>query len=719
MILRIATGLARNRAPEHRWRRVAVPVSAAIFMLLVFAGSSVVAMVQRGAERVEQRTALLAKKPSPTDLNLIGGDDVWRGEQYLVVWIEPAGNEEPVLPQGMKRLPEPGQAVVSPGLDRLASDNPELAARYPNRLVLGTEGIYSRNELFAYVRVPEGRHLPEGLAGDLSGDTPAGRVRAFGPPTGADVPYGLQPLSPIPTTGEVLGGVLGFLVVPGLTVLAVGLAAASGVRDRRFEVLSWIGVPGRTLAALAVLETMILALPGLVAVSVLWGLLSPCLEQVPLVGHDAVRGDLGLPWWLLAAELGAGAAMTGLVAILVTTIRRQRGTARPRPGAGRAAISPLRAAPLGVALVLFVLGWPVRGPLGAMLNLGGIVATVAGVPLAFPVALRAVGVALGRLESVPVSIAGRGLEWDPLRAARPFLGIAALLIIALAGSGYIALARYAEASSLPVRGTQTVFVKWLDPNPDDPTRLADALGKGFVVPVREDVSKEGLGLVVGAACQRLASYFPGTKCSPGAPYELPAGMKRKLAEMSGESGSGTKVRLAPRGDVAAGGSALVLDDASPEDLEGRVREAAMRILPAPYVSSLLSNALRVSPLVAWIVGGIVAAVIALAVGCLVSLVDRLLGTHKHRRHLLNLGVSPRRLAALEAWLFAVPYGAVVALSFSAGLAIVALMVGIFPDEALMPWRAIATTLEIAIVAGLVGTASVAFFGARSVRENPE
>jgi len=37
------------------------------------------------------------------------------------------------------------------------------------------------------------------------------------------------------------------------------------------------------------------------------------------------------------------------------------------------------------------------------------------------------------------------------------------------------------------------------------------------------------------------------------------------------------------------------------------------------------------------------------------LVDRLLATRLSRRHLLALGLTPRRLASLEAWLFAVPY----------------------------------------------------------------
>lgn len=266
MIARIATGLVRNPAPEHRWRRVAVPVSAAVFMLLVLAATSIVLMAQRETGRVERRTALLATEPSPTDLNLAARDDVWRSEQYLVVWIEPAANAKPVLPPGMERLPEPGEAVLSPALDRLASRHPGLAGRYPDYLVLGSEGVRSGDELFAYVRVPEGRTLPGDLAGDLSGETRAVRVRAFGSPTVTDPVFPLEPPLPVASVGEVVEGVLGLLVVPGLIVLTVGAATASGVRDSRFEMLRWIGAPERTLIALGVLETLILAVPGLGAV---------------------------------------------------------------------------------------------------------------------------------------------------------------------------------------------------------------------------------------------------------------------------------------------------------------------------------------------------------------------------------------------------------------------------------------------------------------------
>lgn len=728
MSIRIAIGLACSKMPEHRWRRVAVPISAAVFMVLVLASSSVVLMVHRESERVMQRTALLAEEPSPSDVDLITGDDMVGGKQFLVVHIEPAGSKEPVLPPGMSKMPEPGQSVVSPALDRLAASDPDVAQRYPNRSVLGLQGLQSESELLAYIRVPEGRDMPGDLVKDLSGETQSVRVQAFGKPSSTDSVYDLDPLLSPPSVGEAMAGVIGFLVAPGLMVLTVGFATASNVRDRRFEVLHWIGAPTLTLAALAVLETMVLALPGLIAAVILWAAASPLLGRVPWVGHDVLRGDLGLPWWLLGMCLVAGLITTAVVAIAVTAVRRRIG-AQPRPTYQRVDITPLRAAPLGVALAAFMIGWPVRGPVGGMLNIGAIIATMIGVPLVFPGVLRAVGRALGRLGSVSIQIAGRGLEWYPTRTARPFLGVATLLVIVLASSGYVALARNIETavqSTWGTEGVQGVFVEWLDPRPDDLTRLASDLGTALVVPFDESSHEHGhahdksheQAMILGSTCSNLANYFSGASCQPGSPYELSEGMEQELSEILSivTHASNQEVQLGPAEEVATSGSALVISNSSLRNLEDRTRTAAMRELPAPYIYSKFQDDMQTSPLVAWIAGGIAVAAFALAIACFVSLVDRLLGIRDHRRQLLKLGISTGQLAKIDAWQFAAPYSVVVLLGFSAGLAVCAMMIA--PDIPI-PWSDIGLTAGVAVFVGMVGTVSVTLFGVRMAQTGSE
>ncbi len=335
-------------------------------------------------------------------------------------------------------------------------------------------------------------------------------------------------------------------------------------------------------------------------------------------------------------------------------------------------------------------------------------------PLILPGVLRAVGGRLGQLESVPVYIVSRGLQWDPIRAARPFSGYAALLVIALVGSGYLAAIRDLEATPVPTEGPAVVTVShWLDPRPTDLARLADALGTGVVLPANDDGNK----LVVGATCGRLAPLFPSTTCNPERPLELPAETARMLAEKV-FGVPGIKVELVSRKGSAMSRSALVLDDVPLEILEERVQVAAMRTLPAPFVGSALGTVMAQSPLVPWLVGGILAAAMVLAVGCFVSLVDRLLAARKHHRQLLNLGLVPRRLVALEAWLFALPYCVIATVSFLAGLVICVRLVGVFSGTP-MPWHDIGVVLILVGVIAVLGTASVAVFSVRSVHRNPE
>lgn len=643
-----------------------------------------------------------------------------------------------MLPPGMEQLPEPGQAVVSPKLDQLASHHRRLDRRYPHRLVLGSSGVRSGEELFAYIRIPRNRSLA------LSGDEPM-RVGRFG--ASRDIgffdafAYSSAPLF------AYLEGVGALLVVPGLVLLVVGVTVGSGMRDRRFEVLRWIGAKRTTLSALCAVETMILALPGVIFATMVWGAVAPRLGRLPLVRRNVVNGDLALSLPVLVTGAVIALALSGVAAVLTMTFRRQ-GERRLRPEIGYVRLRPWRGAVLGVGLLALILGAFGIGP-AANLSLLGVAAIFAGVPLVLPILIRRIGTWMARLSSVPAFLAGRRLSWNPLRATRPLLGVATLIVVSMAGFGAIAKGTHPEGAVHTQGKISSVSVKWVDPHVGDTQHLADALGTGLVVPIRlpehnhnhdgyvqssgmaqhrharahdkgahnsrNHAHAHGHKLTLGATCPRLASYLFRGGCEAGAQFELPESLERQVKHATLLGGPSSEVSLVPRNDVANTGHVLVFGHVSLKTLEARVRTSAMATLPASYVTSPLGAVTQRSPLIPWIVGGIVAAILILACGCLLSLVTRLRSGLNRDRHLLAVGVTPVRYACMEASWFGVTYLVATAASFLVGLAVCALIVGV---DVPMPWPSIRAAVGMALLAGFVGITSMFVFGLRGIDRTP-
>lgn len=674
--------------------------------MLILIATSIVAMAQREADRDARRIPSVSTKPSSTDLNLVQRFDVWHDEEYTVVWIEPTGDARPVLPPGMSRLPKPGEAVVSPALDHLASQNPNLAARYPNRSVLGLEGVKSRDELFAYVRIKEGRTLAESKVAE--------RVRAFGSSSDDESPQSLRSLPSTSLTPIVsaIAGTFGFLIVPGLAVLAVGVTVACSLSGEPFQGWRRNGVSGRKLAALGVLEICILALPGLVLPTISWGLVSPRLDWVPLVAHAVVRGDLRIPLWLLATELIVGVTLTALfatVTIAFTRVRRHREITQSRT-TFYATISWLRKIPLGVAFIALVLGYVLVGPEFALVY---VIALIVSVPLATPSLLHTVGARLAELGLDSASTVGQGVERIPRQAAQPFVIATAWVIFATTCAGYIALVPYIEQPLPSTTGeTQAVFVNWADPKPEDAKRFGNTLDEGLTMIFREDShTREEETLVVGGACYQIAAYFSGTSCKAEAPFELPATTKQRLANVLAPATQGTRVqlRLAPADEVRISGDLVVVDNAPLEVLENRVRTAAMQTLPAPSAHSLLTYMLYETPATSWLVNGSVVLVAVLTVGNFVWLIARFLVTNQ--LNVSNTHISRKGLISPKVYEFAVSYGTAAIMGFVTGLISCTLVTS--SSGVSMPWGGIGIVLIVVAVTGLTGCATVAMLSARN------
>lgn len=735
-VVRLALGLAFSSAPEHRWRRVAVLVSTAVFMVLLLAAISTMSMAVRQNDRNAARLPGISSTIAPTDMFFRLGGDNWHGRPIALAWVEPTtSTHTPEVPPGMRTFPEPGQAVVSPALAELINTHPSLGARYPNHDVLDDEGVNSGGELLAYVRPSRGRAIGEEdaavhkVGARWVGSGPVVRVSGFGGASG----LGLADNTPFWAVSQ---AVTGFLIVPALIVLIVGASAASRLRDHRFQVLRSLGSPASHTRRIATVETLALAVPSFVGVTLAWAVVAPHVNVVPLVNYRLVRGDAAIPWWLL---LTAAVIAMGVCVLVSVALSAVRGSGRAsRPTTTKTTASSWAVLPMMLAGIAFVAARGFGGELASELNAVGVLLAVSGSPLLLPGLLAGAGASFSRFRSVPFSLTGSTLQWDPLRMARPFMGLGALLMLALVGAGYTSLAAYTEEPN-PGVATSFVTVEWHAPRSGDTRRFDNALETGLVIPFEapkdhhdvildnragEPDHKEAGGaashdahrsVLVGATCTQIAaSVLPGITCSASSLRHLPPGAEPRLKALLGVE-SDMSVHLAARSDVRPG-SAVVVGSTPVETLDERTRNAALATLPAPFVNSSINLRSQPSPLVAWIAAGSSTAIVALSIACLLALVDRLLATRRQHRRLVNIGMPPSTLRLFAALLFALPYLVMVAFAFTTGLAICLTMVS---GSAPVPWVAIGATLMTTVTLGLIGTFALATASTRSAIRAPE
>ncbi len=235
---------------------------------------------------------------------------------------------------------------------------------------------------------------------------------------------------------------LALLLVPltGLGAAAARLSARR--RDDRLAALRLLGATTRTVAAIAVAESVVLAIAGSIGGVLLSVLVVPLLGLVPF--HGGRFGPAALwagPWTpavMIAVALIAGAsAVAGLRSVVISPlgVRKKQRAARPS-----------RARPLvggGLVLVAFVLVIARPGP-GSMTLVavgGGLAVATSVLSLVGPWALARY--ARRRLRTATTAeqiLAARGILESPLTAWRAVGGVSMTSFVAvLAGAGMGAL----------------------------------------------------------------------------------------------------------------------------------------------------------------------------------------------------------------------------------------------------------------------------------------
>jgi len=567
--VRSSTDPCDPASAERWWRTLLAAVCgvAATFVLL----SSIAWLQSEGhhASRQSARAIVVSEADRPTDLYLRLSQDYWRGQRISIAFISPVGRIQPALPPGMTALPPPGSSVVSPALDALARDHPDLASLYPKRTVLADAGVAGTTELVAYLRPAVGRslggeaHALHAVRGALVGDRATVRVASFG---GAHALPSFADESTVRTRTRATV----LAVVPALMLLVLGARRVTGIGASRVRVL------GAAVAAGAAV----------------WATLASRADHIPLLGVPFVPGERDVLSITLVGCLGAVS-----VGLLATAVGPRIETGSPRGSAtGDARWQKYSMVPLALSGLVFVASrFATEGPRDFLSVVASAVALL-GVCTALPTLLAARGRQIGTSDRYGTHLAGEVLA-DAPDSARAYYPVAVVAFAALALMPLSGSSTGGSGPSTP-DGMSAVAVTWRNVEIGDLSRFQAALAIGqaigFDEATRSVASKPEWQepelavppVTLGVSCDHLRALNV-TDCGALGRGRLSAADGRRLARVVG-AGLGEEVediRLSEPAEVSTSGKIIVLARADLDDLDAAVRFAARGTLPAALIES--------------------------------------------------------------------------------------------------------------------------------------
>ena len=392
------------------------------------------------------------------------------------VWIEPIPgheNEPRAVPIGLRHLPAPGEAVLSPGLvgeGYTAEDfgwKTSDAGTQPDGAI-GPDGVMTQTERLIFVRPDATR--------TLTASSVEWYVAGFGmPPTTYDVAYAGDPEF-LPPRHMALGS-LAFLIIPAAVLLISGARARSSLREHRMRFLVGLGVAAWRARALVAMETALLAGVGAGVATMLWGLLSPRLVDIPLSGVRAMPGSFTLPWPMLGA---LAVAVTALAAVVGSTGRLTPGRERHR----RPLVARLALGVLTISCVSLIAAASIPLRIGDSREINALVIAAAtftvliSTPLAMPQIIAWAGRACAFSRSPTLWATGRRMHAQPYHLSRVGSVLAVLIVLLSSGSALgLSSVRADDEASSPVLVHGTT-ISWVDAQDGDTQQVAARLQSG-------------------------------------------------------------------------------------------------------------------------------------------------------------------------------------------------------------------------------------------------
>ncbi|MEV4513180.1 FtsX-like permease family protein [Dactylosporangium sp. NPDC049525] len=612
------------------------------------------------------RFAALSPQTSSADGPLWWAErnDYFNGQSMQRIDVATTGTGAPV-PQGLQRLPGPGEYYVSPALADLIAATPadQLADRFPGRQagLVGDAALPSPDTLTVIVG-----STPD-LVSQLYG---ARRITAF--PT-------VAPGIPVAALDLILSVVAGGLLFPVLIFIGTATRLAAARREQRFAAMRLIGGTPRQISVVAAVESTVAALLGTVVGFGLYFAFRVQLAGIPFTGMPFHPEDVTLgPLMAAAVIVGVpvGAAIAARVALRRVRISPLGVVRRVTPKPPRwYRLIPLL---LGIAELTFFIGRvPEHSTAQVAVFMPGLLLIMTGLVIAGPWLTMVGARLLARRAQRPATlIAARRLADNPAAAFRAISGVVIGLFVTTVSIGIIQSIA-AERGSYADALAASTMVAQFEHNPDNiPAPVIASLAAGdkvrSVTVMRDNPFHDG-AYAGTVSCADLARTPEFGRCADGA---VVAWVSEGFMQYRAAHGSGVVWPAAPLTEAQLAAQpvieVVVGTDGSTAALE-RTRTALqiafpdLRIMPATewdHVHDQNSQLAGFEQLAAVVIfASLPIAGCSLAVSVIAGLTDRKRPFSLLRLTGVPLGVL-HRVVALES---AVPLLAAAVLAIGAGL----------------------------------------------------
>ncbi|MFE1908006.1 FtsX-like permease family protein [Streptomyces gardneri] len=362
-----------------------------------------------------------AREPRPGDSNVVYREfrDPYGSQPFHRVFVARTSPGPTKVPPGIDKLPEAGEAIVSPKLVEILAANPRAAGLVPGRVIgtIAPEGLGDSDDLYAYI-----------------GTTPAELIGAesLG---GFGIGRSWRQIVD-PSTLDILRFTLGCIVLlPLVTFLSVCARLSGESRARRLAALRLVGLSVRDTLRVNAGESVVAAFVGAVLGLIGYLGVNEVMARVGLPGLRWYPPD-GRPSWPTIAVCLLGCPTLAWVvgqfsarrAALSPISVRRTGERKPPRKSGALLLIPGLGV-IGGYCMLSVMGRdPSGGSASSVLIPGAVLLTGAGLvfglaPITAWLARRLASV----VKSLPISLAMRRTEVDPGSSLRVVTGLVLLV----------------------------------------------------------------------------------------------------------------------------------------------------------------------------------------------------------------------------------------------------------------------------------------------------